>query len=664
MAILNQDIAAIFFEMADLLMIRGSDPHRARAFRRAGRIIEGLPESAEKMLRFGTLSATRGVGEGTLRRVKQILRGGDCDDLRRLRASTPPGVRELLQIRGLGPRTVRRLYQELGIANVDLLAVAAASGQLLRLPRFGSDQVYAIQRAIEVYRRQRGKLPLAEAIATAAVFAEALGALPEAQEVRVAGSCRRGKAMIGDLDIVVASENPALFADCLDNLPEVIEVLARRGDGGSVRLASLQQIDVRAVRPACWGAGLHCFTGSKQHNIALRRRGNRHGLRVSERGVYQRSNERCLTTGPSEEELFGALGLPFIPPELREDRGEIEAAAAGRLPRLITAADLRADLHLHTSDSDGTASPAAMIQAAAARGYEYMAITDHSRSLHVANGLDEQRLANQVAKLRRRAEDTGQIHVLAGVEVDILADGTLGLQAEALSRLDWVIASIHSHLDMAGNEMTERLVAAMESGLVDCLGHLSGRWLGKREACALDIERILAVARRLGIALEINGDPRRMDIDDTICRQARRAGVALVINSDAHSPAGLENCRYALTMARRGWLESQHVLNAQPLAEFLAWRNQRRRRASLPAPGLETAGPVVPSKESESASAPPDLVVALGQEPMSPELHSRLERFLRLGDDPELHAALRQLSSNPIQHAFSLVLTGPTPPGD
>jgi DNA polymerase (family 10) len=655
MAITNQDVASVFHEMADLLRIRGGDPHRARAFQRAGEAIQNLPEGVESMIRDRTLQRTPGIGEGTVHRIKQILMRGTCDDQVRLRQSMPANLRELLRLRGVGPVTVRRLHQELGIVSVDQLEVAAHSGALLRLPRFGPDGVHNVLRAIEVYRRLSSTLPLARAERIAGDVAQELAALPEVSRAVVAGSCRRRKAEIGDLDVVVCSPNAGPVVQALASLPGVEEVLSSRDDGASVRLTSLRQLDLRVVPPSRWGAGLHHFTGSRQHNIELRTRASRRGLHLSERGLFTRDRQPVVSCR-SEEEVFASLGLVFIPPELREGLGEVEAAAAGRLPRLIEAGDLRGDLHMHTIDSDGSATASDMAAAAIGLGYEYVAITDHSRSLAVANGLDERRLSDQVRRLRRLQDSQGRLHILAGIEVDILEDGRLDLPPTALQPLDWVIGSVHDHHDMPAAEMTHRIVSAISSGLIDCVGHLNGRRLGEREPSALDRDRILDAARRYGVALEINGNPLRMDIDDVTCRAAREAGVMAVVTTDAHAPAHLPRREYALAMARRGWLQPGDVLNTRSLCDLRAWRDERRRRGGV-AVTVRRSASRLPATPENPHEVDDELVAALGSRPLAPDLRLRLEKFLRDGDDADLEAALSRLGDVPVQQAFNLLAT-------
>lgn len=655
-ALSNQDVARAFSEMAELLAIRGGDPHRVRAFHRVARVIANLPESVERMLRYGTLQKTPGIGDGTIHRVKQILRRGTFDDLEALRAQLPAGLRELVKLKGLGPRTVRQLYQRYRVTTLGELERAVHAGLLSQLPRFGVDRIHGILREIEAYKNRLGKVPLVEALKAVATIA---GELRDAGAVEVSpgGSCRRHKAMIGDLDMLAAADDPRPLVERFQSMGGVARTLSTGAAEASVRLETGQQADLWVFPLENWGAGLHAFSGSKEHVRTLRARAHRFGLHVSEHGVSQRSDGRRVNPGRLEEEIFTAVQLPFIVPELRENLGEMEAAEAGRLPELVTAGDLRGDLHMHTEASDGSGTAREMARAAIELGYEYVAITDHSKSLTVANGLDERRLAAQREELRRLEAELGRLQLLAGCEVDILADGTLDLEPSTLRRLDWVVASVHEHFDMDAEEMTARVVRALETGFVDCLAHPTGRRLGRRDPYPVDLERVFDAARRLGVAVEANGDPYRMDLDDAGCRMAREWRVPVVIDTDSHSPAHLRRREFGLASARRGWLEKHHVLNTRPVDELRDFRAERLRREGLVVTVPTPARTVVVEKPRETpAAVRADLVAALRASPLAGELRERLRAYLESGDDAELDAALCELSSNPVQQAFNLLM--------
>lgn len=657
----NRDVAAVFDEMAELLRLKGGDPHRSRAFSRAAKVLEALPEPVDAMLRSGKLQRIPAIGEGTVHRVKQILRRGTCDDLDRLRRQIPPGLLQLLEIKGLGPRTVRTLHQRLRVHDVDSLEAAARNGRLRTLPRFGVDTVHALLGEIAAWRARQGKIPLPEALRIAAGICEWMLGSPDVVRAIPGGSMRRMRAMVGDLDILAAAHDTRAAVARFVSQPGTREILAQGDTEASVRLASGRQTDLWSFPPECWGAGLHSWSGSKEHVVALRTRAGRMGYHITDQGVFTRDRSRRVTSGETEEEIYALLDLQWVTPELREGLGEIELAAAGKLPTLVTAGDLRGDLHLHTTASDGKATTRQMARTALELGYEYLAITDHSKALTVANGLDEARLLTHRGEILALEAELDALDLLPGVEVDIHADGSLDIDAAVLAQLDWVVASVHDHFELDREAQTARLVRAMESGLVDVLGHPTGRKLGRREAMDLDLDRVLTTARRLGVAVEVNGGPYRMDLDDVGCRAARELGVTIVVDTDAHSPAELRRPDFALAMARRGGLEARHVLNTRPIDEVRAHRRDRlrhhgvavpeaRRRAPAPAPA--TSSPAATTAPTATASVLGDELAA---DTLAPELLARVREFLETGDDPELAAALAGTGANPVQAAFGLL---------
>jgi len=649
----NKAIAALFREMGELLDIRGGDPYRARAFRRVSHILEELPEPAQEALSFGTLQRRRGVGEGTVFRIRQILRTGTCADLDRLRAQMPSGVRELLQIDGLGPKSVRLIHRHLGVGSIEELEAAALTGRLARLPRFGARSADRILEAIADHRRRSGRTPLAEALRIGQSLVDGMAADPVVRHVALAGSARRRKALVGDLDVLVATLEPAAAAARFCALPEVADVLLRGEGRASVRLQGGQRADLRVLLPDTFGAGLHYFTGSKRHNIAVRIRGNKRGLKISEHGVLTRREERFLA-GAAEVDIFAAVGLPYIPPELREDDGELQAAERGQLPLLVEERQLRGDLNVHTLASDGRGSLAAMARAAAASGLRYLAITDHSRGPK-GGGLDERGLGLQAARIRALDGKVEGLRLLAGVEVEILPDGELALDRGLLASLDWVVAAAHHALDQDRRAFTDRIVRAVESGVVDCIAHPTGRLLRGRDGAALDLIRLLAAARRAGVALEINADPRRLDLDAAGCRRAREMGVALVIGSGAHAPDQLEQRRLGVYTARRGWLRAADLLNTLSFEELLERRRARVARAS------QLAGSPSVAAAPEPTTSDSELRAALAQPPLPTWLCRQLEDWLRSPDDPAITDALADLcasrtrADNPIRLALELL---------
>lgn len=678
----NRQIAAVFNEMADLLHIRGGDPHRIRSFRRSARVIEALPQPASVMVRHGTLDKTPGLGPGSLRRVKDILRTGTCDDHRKLRAELPEGLRDMLDVKGIGAATIRLLWSHLRIGSIPELEYAARTGALLQVPRIGEGTTANILKGIADWKKRIGKVPYVEARRAGLAVVEALRDAPEVDRIVLGGSVRRGKAEIGDLDVLVASDDGLAVTSRFLTLPFVAETLMQGGGRASARLHSRQQIDVRVLPRENWGAGLHYFTGSALHNIAIRARGLKTaGIKISDKGIFVRDSEVLIDPAREEADIFTAVGLPFIAPELRENTGEIEAAAQGRLPRLVTAADLQGDLHMHTLASDGKGTAREMVEAAKALGHRYIAITDHTQSLEVAHGLNEARLAAQVRHLRGLEDEVGAMRLLCGVEVDILRDGSLDIELDLLRQLDWVIASVHSHFDLPGSVQTDRLIRAMETGVVDCIGHPSNRRIGHRKGSELDFERLLKEARRHGVALELNGNPYRMDLPDVWCRMAREAGVPVAINTDAHAPGHLPYQEYGLITARRGWLEADDVLNSQPWPVLADRRRDRLRTKGVSLSGLriprsdaevypdiaaaqdhwpelgpEPTGPDAPTdRPPEPPDDDVDLVPRLQARPVDEALRQRVDDWMRNGGDPALEEALTEVGPNAMQAAFNLL---------
>lgn len=648
----NDELAALFVEAAELLAIQGGDPHRARAFRRAARALEQLAEPAPRLLPLGQLARVRGIGEGTIRRIKEILRRGSFEDLDRLRARLPAGLRDLLRLRGLGPTRVRLIHQQLGVSSVEELEYAARSGLLqARVPGMGQRSAERALLAIEELRRHRERLPLGVALEIGQRMVEGLRGSGAVDGAEIVGSLRRRLESVGDLDFVAGAADRAEAVAAFCALPELVQVESRGGAAATGRLATGHRADIWVVAPEELGAALHAYSGSQTHVVAIRERAARRGLHISEHGVFDRARERRLAPGEREEEIFAAVGLPFIPPELREGAGEIEAAERGRLPRPVRPADLRGDLHLHTRDSDGRASARQMADAARAAGLEYIAVTDHSGALAVAGGLDAGRLSAQAARLR--AMEVPGLRVLAGVEVDILPDGSLDLDPETLRDLDWVVASVHSRHEMDAAGMTERLVRAMESGLVDCLGHPTGRRIGARDGYAIDLERVLRAAARTGTAVEINSSTHRLDLDAVSARRAGELGVDVVVSSDAHAPEELARhelgVAVARRVARRAWLEPHQLLNTRPVEAILERRRDRLRHRGIAVPArlvAESEGGAVDRGEAERLRG------LLEADRIDGALRERLERYLREGGDAALEAALGE---SPLQRAFNLV---------
>jgi len=565
-AVHNADIARVFGEIADLLEIEQANPFRIRAYRNAARIVEGLRlDLAAHVAAGGELPKLPGIGTDLAAKIHEIAARGTCALLEKLKGELPAGIADLLHVPGLGPKRVQRLYQELDVQTPEQLYRAARDGRLRALSGFGEKSELGILQAVEAHIKRPGRCKLAIAAQYARAYADYLKGVPGVGRVVLAGSFRRMRETVGDLDILATAAAPAQVMQGFCTYPEVTRVLSRGETRASVVLRAGIQVDLRVVAGECFGAALHYFTGSKAHNIALRKLGQTRGLKINEYGVFRGARR---IAGETEESVYAALGLPYIPPELREDRGEIEAARAGALPLLVELGDLRGDLHVHSKASDGHASIRDMALAAAAHGLAYLAITEHSRRLRLAHGLDPRALERQIDEIDRLNAQLHGITVLKGMEVDILADGTLDLPDAVLGRLDVVVGAVHSDFHLSRARQTERILKAFEHPHFHILAHPSGRLIERREPYDVDMLRIIRKAKARGCFLELNAHPERLDLLDTHCRMAKDEGVLVCISSDAHSEPDFEHLRYGIGQARRGWLEKADVLNTRPLAEL------------------------------------------------------------------------------------------------
>ncbi|MFC5525855.1 DNA polymerase/3'-5' exonuclease PolX [Rhodanobacter ginsengisoli] len=568
----NADIAAIFEEIADLLELQQANTFRVRAYRNAARTVSTWPrEMAELVAQGGDLDDLPGIGKDLAGKIGEILARGSCDQLDRLRATSPPGITDLLHISGLGPKRVHALYHELGIHTPTQLLSAAREGRIRALPGFGVASERRIAEAVAGHLERARRWPLARVSAHVEALQAYLRAAPGVSRVVVAGSFRRRRDTVGDLDILIVAGAGAALAGYLTAFEEVADVLSQGPTRTSVVLKDGLQVDFRVVGAASFGAAMVYFTGSKAHNLALRRIAQARKLKINEYGVY-RDGKRIA--GDTEASVYASIGLPGIPPELRENRGEIEAARDGKLPKLVERKDLRGDLHAHTTASDGREGLEQMAVAARAAGLSYLAITDHSHSLGIAHGLDERRLAAHIEAIDRLNEKLDGIVLLKGIEVDILADGRLDLPDAALARLDLVVGAVHSRLDLPREQQTARILRAMDHPHFSILAHPNGRLFGTRGPCELDMDRIIRHAHERGCFLELNCQPDRLDMFDFQCRQASNAGVMIAISSDAHHRNDFRWLSLGVDQARRGWLEAGGVLNALPLPQL------RKRLAS------------------------------------------------------------------------------------
>jgi DNA polymerase (family 10) len=568
----NKSVARTLLEIADLLELKGENPFKIRAYRNAADVVSHAAE-AVSALDEAALRGWNGIGKDLAGRIREIAVTGDCGIRRDLLTEFPATLLDVLRLQGIGPKTVAILYKELRIKSLDDLSAAAKAGRIRAIKGMGSKKETLILQAIEERQRFAGRHLLSRATEMGDALVSYLKEHAPSADITVVGSVRRGAETTGDLDLLASGADTTL-ADRFTAFPQVERVLANGGTKASVLLRGGFQADLRIVTPGQRGAALQYFTGSKAHNIALRDRALERGWKLNEYGLFD-ADEKAIA-GATEQDIYTALGLAFIEPELRENRGEIEAAEARALPSLITQADLKGDLHMHTTESDGRESLETMVAAAKTRGLEYIAITDHSQSLAMANGLDETRAMANAERIRDYSKTQNGITVLAGIECDILADGSMDLSDDCLASLDIVVASIHSALTQDEAEMTRRVIRAIEHPSVDVIGHLTGRMLLRREGSRVQVDKVIDAARANGVALEINSQPYRLDLCDSHARLARDRGVALIIDSDAHEIPALGFTRWGVMTARRAWLEKDDVINTRPLKKFLAGLRRNR----------------------------------------------------------------------------------------
>jgi len=561
----NLAISRVFAEIGDLLEIKGENPFKIRAYRNAAETIAHTAERIADLSASGRL-AIPGIGKDLSAKISELVDTGAIAYHQALLQEFPPTILDLLHLQGVGPKTVALLYRELGIRTLADLETAAREGRLRAIKGMGAKKESWILKALEERANLAGRRLIAEAHDTAAALVSALREHAPDAEITIVGSLRRGCETCGDLDILAAGA-PSSLMEAFTSYKLVERILARGETKSSVLLWGGFQADLRLVPRESLGAALQYFTGSKPHNIALRDRAIRRGFKLNEYGLF-RNDDGQVVAGANEEDIYRALGLDLVPPELRENRGELEAAERGELPRLISLADVRGDLHMHTTATDGRADAETMALAARAAGLSYIAITDHSRALAMANGLDEQRALEHARRIRELNDRLEGITVLAGIECDIRPDGTMDLADECLAQLDIVIASVHSAFTQDENQMTDRLLAAIACRFVDVIGHPTGRLILKRDGYRVNFDRLIDAAREAGVALEINSQIDRLDLDEHHARLARDRGVKLLIDSDAHSPAALGVTRWGITTARRAWLTPGDVLNTLPAEEF------------------------------------------------------------------------------------------------
>jgi DNA polymerase (family 10) len=566
MPVHNNDIADVFDEIADFLEIEGENPFRIRAYRNAAGTVRGLGDELKDMVADNAdLTELAGIGKELAAKIREILETGTAKALSKLQARIPGTVLEILRLPNLGPKRVRVLYRDLKIETLQQLSQAARKGHIRALDGFGEKIENAIVEAIEAQAQKEKRFKIAEAKPYVDSLIEYLQKVPGVKDVVAAGSYRRSRETVGDLDILVAARKGSPVMDRFLEYDEVKNVLSRGATRSSIVLRCGLQVDVRRVERASFGAALQYFTGSKSHNIAIRRLGQQRGLKINEYGVF-RFEKRVA--GKTEASVYRMVDLAYIPPELRENQGEIEAARDGRLPNLIKLSDLKGDLHCHTDYSDGRNSLREMALAAQARGHKYLAVTEHSDRLKIAGGLDPPKLLKQMEEVDRLNDALKGITILKGIEVEILKDGDLDLADHVLAKLDLVVGTVHSHFSLSLQKQTERILRAMDHPYFTFLAHPSGRLINEREPYEVDMIRLIHKARERGCFLELNANPRRLDLYDTYCQVARAQGVLVAINSDAHQVDALDHLGFGVGQARRGWLEKDDVLNTRSLPQL------------------------------------------------------------------------------------------------
>ncbi|PYV28005.1 MAG: DNA polymerase/3'-5' exonuclease PolX [Acidobacteria bacterium] len=568
----NREIAAVFEEIGAILRILQEDPKwqfKAVAYDRAKRSIESYPERLEDIARDPNRKLTEipGVGADLAAKIKELIETGQSQYHQELLKKIPRSLLEIIQVQGIGPQKARLFYRELGIQTLDQLRAAAQAGRLRELAGMSEKSEQNILKALEVFERATGRFRLDTAYDTAQELAAYIREIKGVERVEPAGSLRRGRETVGDLDLLVTGGDLARAADHLVKFPRVAQVLVKGEDKVSVKLANDMQVDVRLLDPESFGAALQYFTGSKEHNVALRERAKRRGWKLSEYGLFEGDK---VIASRTEEQIYKQLGLAWIPPEIRENMGEIELAEKGDLPHLVELEDIRGDLQMHTTASDGRNSVEEMADEAKKLGYKYILITDHSKAVTIANGLDDQRALENIARIKAARKKVKGIEIWAGAEVDILGDGSLDYPDEILKQFDMVLASVHSRMTQPGEEMTERLLKALRNPYVRILGHPTGRYVLRRDPFNFDHERVFNAAKKAGVVLEVNANPERLDLCDRDTKLARDKGIKVVISTDAHQPKHFQFMRYGVMTARRGWMEKKDVINTYPPEKLLA----------------------------------------------------------------------------------------------
>ncbi len=556
----NKTVASIFYQIAEILEIK-QQIWESRAYQKAARTIETLSTDVHDIYSKGGLEALMeipGVGEGLAKKIEEFLKTGKIKKHQEVLKSIPSGLIDIMSIPGMGPKKVSRLYKELKIDSVEKLEKAARDGKIRKLEGFGEKSEQDILKGIEVFKRGQERMYLGDALSLATEIANKLKALKDVKKIEVAGSIRRRKETIGDIDILVISNNPSVVMDFFTKLPNIDFVQSKGETKSSVTLKEGLDCDLRVLDEKSFGAALNYFTGSKEHNVHLRQIAIKKGWKLSEYGLFDKTDKQIA--GKTEEELYNKLGMVYIEPEMRENIGEIEAAQQVKLPNLIKYNSIKGDMHIHTNWSDGINTIDDMVKSAVDLGYQYIAITDHSKSERQANGLDEKRILKYIEEVERVKKKFPQIQILCGSEVSILKDGELDFKKNILEKLDWVVGSIHSGFKMQENEMTERVLKAIDSGYINVLGHPTGRIVNQREPFQIDLKKVFEKAKERGVFMEINSS-RRLDLNDSNIKKAKEFGLKFCIDTDAHSIERLKRIELGISQARRAWLEEKDVVN-------------------------------------------------------------------------------------------------------
>jgi len=569
-------IRDIFNQIADLLEIKGDNPFRIKAYRRAAQSVENLSSDVEELVREGKLEEIPGIGKDLAKKIKEIIETGNLKYFDDLMKKTPKAILEMMEIPGIGPKTAKALYDNFKPKNISQLEALARSHKISGIPGIKDKTEENILKGIELVKKGKERMNLGMAVSINSEFVRLLKDLPHVKNISTAGSLRRMKETIRDIDILVISRKPEEVMDAFVRAPMVKEILAHGSTKSSIRTLEGVQVDVRVVDEKSYGAALVYFTGSKEHNIHIRRLANQLGLKVNEYGVFENKTGKNIASR-REEDVYSALGLDFIPPELREDTGEIECAKEGRLPNLVALKDIRGDLHVHSDWSDGMHPLNEMATLGKERGYEYLAICDHTQSLRVAGGLNEKELKEQIKEIRKINKNIKGFELLCGTEVDILSDGSLDIKDEVLKELDIVVASIHSGFKQSKDKLTGRVIKAMENKYTSIIAHPSGRLIGERAPYELDFDELFKVAKETNTVFEINAFPSRLDLNDTNIRNAKKYGVTLSIGTDTHIKDQLDAMALGVGMARRGWLEKGDLLNTLSLSSLKKKLKRKRQ---------------------------------------------------------------------------------------